>query len=77
MFSMPRFGSNRYFPRDLARLSAQDLDRLAGQLQDQIFRECNGRSGAAREQTLLRQALVDLELVLRKEGTVPPAGLTN
>lgn len=73
MFFRSRFGSNRRFPDDLARLSAQDLDRLAGQLQERIFRECNGRSGSAREQTLLRQALVDLELVRRKSETAPPA----
>ncbi|MGF9663225.1 hypothetical protein AAIH25_15320 [Arthrobacter crystallopoietes] len=55
-----------FFPSDLAALSLEDLYTLAARLQEEMFRECNGRAGWARDQTLMRLALVDLELRFRQ-----------
>lgn len=61
------------FPTDLAALSNAELDQLAGRLQEEVFRECNGRAGIASDQTLLRQSLVELELSVRNlERSVSP-----
>ena len=54
------------FPKDLAALSPAQLERLAEQLQEEVFRECNSRSGRASALTLHRQALVEFELSLRQ-----------
>jgi hypothetical protein len=60
-------------PSDLAALSNAELVRLAGQLQEEVFRECNGRAGQASDGTLHRQSLVELELSLRDlEPSVSP-----
>jgi len=74
MFSKLHLPPNRRFPDDLSVLSFRDLDRLAGQLQEKIFRECNGRSGSVAQQTLLRQALVDLEITSLKGETALTTG---
>lgn len=57
-----------FFPEYLGSLSVDDLVRLSAELQEQVFRECNSRAGWARQETLLRQALVDLVLAFRQEG---------
>ncbi|EMY32779.1 hypothetical protein D477_018389 [Arthrobacter crystallopoietes BAB-32] len=54
------------FPEDLGALSQVELERLAAQLQEEVFRECNSRSGRASALTLHRQSLVEFELSLRQ-----------
>jgi len=53
------------FPSGLAALSNEKLEHLAGRLQEEVFRECNGRAGHASDETLHRQSLVELELSVR------------
>jgi hypothetical protein len=60
-----------FFPKTLASLPVEDLARLSEELQEQVFRECNSRAGWARRETLMRQALVDLELAFRQENDGP------
>ena len=63
------------FPSDLSALSLEDLNALACRLQEDMFRECNGRAGWARDQTLMRLALVDLELMFRQGENAHRTGL--
>lgn len=66
MFHKPRFRPEAPFPEDLSGLSNEDLHRLAAQLQEEVFRESNESPGQVRQKTLMRQALIDLELLFRQ-----------
>ena len=71
MFSRSYFLRDDEFPANLAALRVEDLIRLSSALQEQIFRECNGRAAWARQETLMRLALVDLELAFRLDRESP------
>ena len=71
MFSKPSYPPGDEFPANLAALHVEDLVSLSDALQEQIFRECNGRAAWARQETLMRLALVDLELAFRLDREPP------
>jgi hypothetical protein len=76
VFSKSYFLRDDGFPANLAELRVEDLIRLSSALQEQIFRECNGRAAWARQETLMRQALVDLEIAFRVDEEPPPGRRT-
>ena len=76
MLDKPYLSPKEAFPSHLETLSPEELDLLAKQLQEEVFRECNA-AGEANPETLLRQSLVELELAARDgDGEWPPAQKT-
>jgi hypothetical protein len=60
------FLSDGDFPSDLSILTDADLHQLAGQMQEEVLRDFDSPLGLLREITLMRSALVDLELAFRR-----------
>ena len=74
MSGKPYLSPKEAFPSHLETLSREELDLLAKQLQEEVFRECNAGAVEAHPETLLRQSLVELEVAARDgEGELPPA----
>lgn len=65
MLDKPYLSPKEAFPSHLETLSREELDLLAQQLQEEVFRECNAGAGEPNPETLLRQSLVELELAAR------------
>ena len=65
MLDKPYLSPKEAFPAHLETLSREELDLLAKQLQEEVFRECNAGKGEANPETLLRQSLVELEVAAR------------
>ncbi|MCW2135379.1 hypothetical protein [Arthrobacter sp. VKM Ac-2550] len=66
MLDKPYLSPKEAFPSHLETLSREELDLLAQQLQEEVFRECNAGDGEANPETLLRQSLVELEMSARE-----------
>jgi hypothetical protein len=54
------------FPPDLSALSDDDLQQLASYMREEFLRDCASPLRLLREITLMRSALVDLELAFRR-----------
>ncbi|HEX2247792.1 MAG TPA: hypothetical protein VHH13_09610 [Arthrobacter sp.] len=77
MSGKPYLSPKEAFPSHLETLSREELDLLAKQLQEEVFRECNAGAVEAHPETLLRQSLVELEIAARDaDGEWPPAQKT-